>query len=73
MGPPWTRRIRRRRGPTPQNIYDAAYSAGRYLCAIGGTLGDRGNLRRAYFGYNNSTEYVDAVIDWADRYSTLDL
>lgn len=53
----------------PQNMYDAAYSAGRYLCAIGGDLSSRANLRSAYFGYNNSTAYVDDVIGHADRYA----
>lgn len=57
----------------PQNIYDAAYSAGRYLCALGGDLSSRGALRAAFFGYNNSTAYVDAVITHADRYSTFEL
>jgi membrane-bound lytic murein transglycosylase B len=57
----------------PQNIYDAAYSAGRYLCALGGDLSSRTALRRAYFGYNNSTAYVDAVISHADRYAAFAL
>ena len=53
----------------PQNIYDAAYSTGRYLCALGGDLSSTGNLRAAYFGYNNSTEYVDHVHGYARRYA----
>ena len=53
----------------PQNLYDAAYSAGRYLCALGGNLSSRSALRSAYFGYNTSTEYVDDVIGHADRYA----
>ena len=53
----------------PQNLYDAAYSAGRYLCALGGDLGTRSALRSAYFGYNNSTEYVNDVIGHADGYA----
>jgi membrane-bound lytic murein transglycosylase B len=53
----------------PQNMYDAAYSAGRYLCALGGNLGNRTNLRSAYFGYNNSSAYVADVIGHADRYA----
>lgn len=57
----------------PQNIYDAAYSAGRYLCSIGGDLTSRAALRRAYFGYNTSTEYVDAVIAHADAYAAFAL
>ena len=53
----------------PQNIYDAAYSTGRYLCALGGDLSSTANLRAAYFGYNTSTEYVDDVHGYARRYA----
>ncbi len=72
----WARRGRDGSGDgfaDPQNIYDAAYSTGRYLCALGGNLGSRSSLRAAYFGYNNSGEYVDAVIGHADRYSRVEL
>jgi hypothetical protein len=72
----WKRRGRDANGdrwPDPQNLYDAAYSAGRYLCALGGNLGSRGALRNAYFGYNNSTRYVDDVIGHADRYAEFEL
>lgn len=68
----WLRRGRDGSGDgwaDPQNMYDATYSAGRYLCAIGGDLSSRSNLRRAYFGYNNSSAYVDDVIGHADRYA----
>lgn len=57
----------------PQNMYDAAYSAGRYLCALGGNLTTRTALRAAYFGYNNSTAYVNDVIGHADRYAEFEL
>ena len=70
----WLRRGRDGNGDgrtDPQNIYDAAYSAGRYLCALGGDLSSRASLRAAYFGYNNSTEYVNDVIGHADRYADL--
>mgnify|MGYP001825049205 CR=1 FL=1 len=72
----WSRRGRDATGDgvaDPQNIYDAAYSAGRYLCALGGDLSSRRALRAAYFGYNNSTAYVDAVEGHAERYAGLDL
>lgn len=72
----WLRRGRDANGDgwaDPQNMYDAAYSAGRYLCALGGDLSGRGSLRGAYFGYNNSTAYVDDVIGHADRYAELEL
>ena len=57
----------------PQNLYDAAYSAGRYLCAIGDDLSSRAALESAYFGYNNSSAYVDDVLSHALRYADFDL
>jgi membrane-bound lytic murein transglycosylase B len=68
----WLRRGRDGNGDgraDPQNLYDAAYSAGRYLCALGGDLSTRASLRAAYFGYNTSSEYVNDVIGHADRYA----
>ncbi len=68
----WTRRGRDGDGDgwsDPQNIYDAAYSTGRYLCALGGDVSRRSALRSAYFGYNTSSDYVDAVHDHALRYA----
>ncbi len=72
----WLRRGRDGSGDgraDPQNMYDAAYSAGRYLCALGGNLGSRAGLRGAYFGYNNSSVYVADVIGFADRYAAFEL
>lgn len=72
----WNRRGRDGNGDDwadPQNLYDAAYSAGRYLCALGGDLGSRSSLRAAYFGYNNSSAYVNDVIGHADRYAEFEL
>ena len=72
----WTRRGRDGNADgsaDPQNMYDAAYSTGRYLCALGGDLSERAALRSAYFGYNTSTEYVDAVHDHALRYASFSL
>lgn len=72
----WLRRGRDGNGDgfaDPQNIYDAAYSSGRYLCALGGTLSRRANLRAAYFGYNNSSAYVEDVLGHADRYAAFAL
>ena len=57
----------------PQNLYDAAYSAGRYLCAIGDDLSSRSALESAYFGYNNSSAYVEDVLGHALRYAEFDL
>lgn len=70
----WLRRGRDGNGDgstDPQNLYDATYSAGRYLCALGGDLSSRSSLRAAYFGYNNSTRYVNDVIGHADAYADL--
>lgn len=72
----WSRRGRDGNGDgraDPQNMYDAAYSTGRYLCALGGDLSDSSALRRAYFGYNTSSEYVDAVHGHALRYGAFSL
>lgn len=72
----WNRRGRDGSGDgyaDPQNIYDAAYSAGRYLCALGGDIGTRSALKDAYFGYNNSSAYVADVVANADRYSAFEL
>ena len=48
----------------PQNVYDAAASAARYLCAGGRDLADPGSLRRAILSYNYSGEYVATVLSW---------
>lgn len=54
----------------PHNLFDAAASAAAYLCLTGG-LDDGGRLRQAILRYNYSNAYVDAVLDWAARYSTI--
>ena len=48
----------------PQNVYDAAASAARYLCAGGRNLGAPGSLRAAILSYNYSGEYVATVLSW---------
>ncbi|WP_037322323.1 lytic transglycosylase domain-containing protein [Amycolatopsis thermoflava] len=53
----------------PDNIFDAALAAGRYLCAGGGNLADPGQLRAAVFRYNHSDAYVDLVLALADAYA----
>ncbi len=55
----------------PHNIYDAAFTTGRYLCQLGGDLSRPTALRRAYYGYNTSLSYVDSVSGHANRYSEL--
>jgi hypothetical protein len=47
----------------PQDIYDAAYSAARYLCAGGYNLTTGSGWARAIFSYNHTQQYVDQV--WA--------
>ncbi|MFF9217805.1 lytic transglycosylase domain-containing protein [Streptomyces viridosporus] len=52
----------------PNNIYDAALSAGHYLCRFGWDLSDRGDLRKAILSYNNSTDYLNTVLSWLEYY-----
>lgn len=54
----------------PQNLYDAAVSAGRLLCSTGSLLTEDG-LRGAFRRYNNSGEYVDLVWSRATEYAAL--
>ena len=53
----------------PHNIFDAALSAGRYLCAGSADLGDRAGLERALLRYNHSAAYVALVMAWIDGYA----
>ena len=52
----------------PHNIYDAAYTTGRYLCRLSGDLTTAAGREHAYFGYNTSDDYVAEVSGHADRY-----
>ncbi len=52
----------------PQNLYDAALAAARYLCAASGDLLSDAGLRRAYLAYNHSGLYVDIVLRRARSY-----
>ncbi|MFE2725976.1 lytic transglycosylase domain-containing protein [Kitasatospora sp. NPDC059327] len=54
----------------PNNIFDAAESAGRYLCAGGRDLADPAQLDRAILGYNNSGEYLRTVKNWMSHFGT---
>jgi len=48
----------------PHNLYDAAASAGRFLCSLSTT---RGSSPSSFvLGYNNSTSYVRSVLATAD-------
>ncbi|MFJ6727294.1 lytic transglycosylase domain-containing protein [Streptomyces sp. NPDC091281] len=51
---------------SPHNIYDAALSAGNYLCAGNRDLSDRRQLRTAILTYNRSGQYADTVLAWTD-------
>jgi membrane-bound lytic murein transglycosylase B len=52
----------------PHNLYDATLAAARYLCRTSSGLdGDEG-LRRAFFAYNNSMDYVERVLSFARGY-----
>ncbi|MFB6894531.1 lytic transglycosylase domain-containing protein [Kitasatospora sp. NPDC056327] len=48
----------------PNNIFDAAEAAGRYLCAGGRDLTDAAQLDRAVLSYNHSAEYLRTVRNW---------
>jgi len=53
----------------PNNLYDAAFAAARYLCrAAGGRIDSDFALARAYLGYNHSAAYVATVADRAHEY-----
>ncbi|MET8342177.1 lytic murein transglycosylase [Streptomyces microflavus] len=52
----------------PNNIYDAALAAGRYLCAGGRDLAVAADLDRAVLSYNQSTEYLRTVRSWFAYY-----
>lgn len=53
----------------PQNIFDAALAAGRYLCDGGSELEHRAQRERAILRYNNSVAYVVSVLAWEQAYS----
>lgn len=53
---------------SPHNIFDAALSAGVYLCAGSRDLSVRASLDAALHTYNNSDSYVALVLAWIDGY-----
>jgi membrane-bound lytic murein transglycosylase B len=53
----------------PEDLDDAAYAAGRYLCANGGDLSEAGAWQAAVFSYNHAASYVAAVYAAALRFS----
>ncbi|MGU3292249.1 lytic murein transglycosylase [Williamsia sp. M5A3_1d] len=54
----------------PNNIFDATYSAGRYLCAGVSDIMAPQHRVAAVLRYNNSLEYVSNVLTWALAYAT---
>lgn len=54
----------------PQNVFDATYAAGRYLCAGVTGIMNGANPVKAVLRYNNSMAYVGMVLAWATAYST---
>jgi hypothetical protein len=52
----------------PDNVYDAALAAGRYLCAGGRDLSSQSDLEAAILGYNQSQSYLRTVLTWYDFY-----
>ncbi|MGH3881632.1 MAG: hypothetical protein ACRDSK_31805 [Actinophytocola sp.] len=57
------------KAPDPQNIDDAALTAGRYLCASGGNLSKAAGWWRAVMTYNRSVTYGQKVFSGADAYA----
>ncbi|MEV6095694.1 lytic murein transglycosylase [Nocardia sp. NPDC051981] len=54
----------------PQNMYDAALTAGKYLCSGGLDMRDPGQQTRAILRYNNSMAYVANVMAWETAYGS---
>ncbi|WP_443333206.1 lytic transglycosylase domain-containing protein [Streptomyces sp. CB03234] len=52
----------------PNNVYDAALAAGRYLCAGQRTLTVKADLDRAVLSYNHSGAYLRTVLSWLAFY-----
>jgi len=52
----------------PNNVYDAALAAGRYLCADGRDLSKPADMDRAILGYNHSQAYLNLVRAWYEHF-----
>jgi membrane-bound lytic murein transglycosylase B len=53
----------------PQNLYDSALAAARYLCSGGHDLRDPKQVMAAILRYNNSMSYARNVLGWAAAYA----
>jgi membrane-bound lytic murein transglycosylase B len=56
----------------PNNVYDAAAGAARYLCASGPMQTDD-DMTRGFFSYNHSDSYAASVLRFAKGYAALPL
>ncbi len=54
----------------PQNVFDAAASAAKYLCWGGRDLANPTDLRAAILSYNYSTDYLNLVLRWQRAFAT---
>ncbi len=54
----------------PQNLFDAALTAGKYLCSGNLDMRDPGQQTRAILRYNNSMAYVANVMAWETAYGS---
>jgi membrane-bound lytic murein transglycosylase B len=54
----------------PQNLFDSALAAARYLCTGGLNLRDPSQVMAAILRYNNSIPYAQNVLGWAAAYAT---
>lgn len=54
----------------PNNVFDATYSAARYLCAGVTDIMTEKNKVAAVYRYNHSMDYVANVLAWAAAYAT---
>ncbi|MFF0501360.1 lytic transglycosylase domain-containing protein [Nocardia aobensis] len=53
----------------PDNVYDAALAAGRYLCAGGADLREPEQRLQAVLRYNHSMSYASTVLTWSRVYA----
>ncbi|WP_132119197.1 lytic transglycosylase domain-containing protein [Actinocrispum wychmicini] len=53
----------------PQNFYDAALAAGKFLCSGGLDMANDQQRGIAVFRYNHSESYVRTVLIWANAYA----
>ncbi|WP_067688212.1 lytic transglycosylase domain-containing protein [Nocardia jejuensis] len=54
----------------PNNVFDAALAAGKYLCSGGLDLRDQQQQVKAVLRYNNSMSYAANVLSWSNAYKT---